>query len=86
MSSTVNPSQKQRLDWIDQTKGLAILGIIFFHFFQNYPDKLPLVSILGRNGAKIGYAAVDLTPAIFSLLRLKSIIYRKLPQTGNLGS
>ena len=60
MSSTVNPSQKQRLDWIDQTKGLAILGIIFFHFFQNYPDKLPLVSILGRNGAKIGYAAVDI--------------------------
>ncbi|MCF3607767.1 acyltransferase [Planktothrix agardhii 1033] len=60
MSSTVNPSQKQRLDWIDQTKGLAILGIIFFHFFQNYPDKLPLVSILDRNGAKIGYAAVDI--------------------------
>ncbi|VXD24687.1 Acyltransferase 3 [Planktothrix serta PCC 8927] len=60
MSSTVNPPQKQRLDWIDQTKGLAILGILFFHFFQNYPDKLHLVSLLDRNGAKIGYAAVDI--------------------------
>ncbi len=60
MSSTVNSPQKQRLDWIDQTKGLAILGILFFHFFQNYPDKLHLVSLLDRNGAKIGYAAVDI--------------------------
>ena len=60
MSSTVNSPQKQRLDWIDQTKGLAILGILFFNFFQNYPDQLHLVSLLDRNGAKIGYAAVDI--------------------------
>lgn len=60
MSTPVNTPEKQRLDWIDQTKGLAILGILFFHFFQNYPDKLSLVSLLDRNGAKIGYAAVDI--------------------------
>lgn len=60
MSTPVNTSPKKRLDWIDQTKGLAILGILFFHFFQNYPDKLHLVSLLDRNGAKIGYAAVNI--------------------------
>lgn len=53
-------SPKTRLDWIDQTKGLAILGIVLFHFFQNYPDHTSLVSLLDRSGAKIGLAAVDL--------------------------
>jgi peptidoglycan/LPS O-acetylase OafA/YrhL len=53
-------SPKTRLDWIDQTKGLAILGIVLFHFFQNYPDRTSLVSLLDRSGAKIGLAAVDL--------------------------
>lgn len=60
MSTPINISQKQRLDWIDQTKGLAILGIVLFHFFQNYPAPLPLVYFLNRNGAKVGYAAVDI--------------------------
>lgn len=58
MSST--QSSKERLNWIDQTKGLAILGIVLFHFFQNYPDRISLVSLLDRSGAKIGYAAVDI--------------------------
>jgi peptidoglycan/LPS O-acetylase OafA/YrhL len=39
---------------------VAILGIICFHFFQNYPERTELVKILDRNGARLGYAAVDL--------------------------
>ncbi|HBE21355.1 MAG TPA: hypothetical protein DEG17_24850 [Cyanobacteria bacterium UBA11149] len=58
--SNQKPGAKKRLDWIDQTKGLAILGIIIFHFFQNYPDRINLVNILDRNGARWGYAAVDI--------------------------
>jgi len=57
---STNDAAKNRLDWIDYTKGLAIIGILLFHFFQNYPDRLPLVSLLDKNGAKVGYAAVDL--------------------------
>ncbi len=49
-----------RFNWIDQTKGLAILGIIIFHFFQNYPERINIVSVLDRNLAKLGYAAVDI--------------------------
>lgn len=58
--SNQKPGIKKRLDWIDQTKGLAILGIIIFHFFQNYPDRIDLVNFLDKNGAKWGYAAVDI--------------------------
>ncbi|HAG80759.1 MAG TPA: hypothetical protein DCL61_06215, partial [Cyanobacteria bacterium UBA12227] len=58
--SNLNPTSKKRLHWVDQTKGLAILGIVLFHFFQNYPDRLGLVQILDRNGARLGYAAVDI--------------------------
>ncbi len=54
------PIQKERLNWVDQTKGLAILGIVLFHFFQNYPDRIHLVSLLDRNGARVGFAAVDI--------------------------
>lgn len=50
---------RKRLTWIDLTKGLAILGIVFFHCFQNYPDRLDWVVALDRLGAKIGYGAVD---------------------------
>jgi peptidoglycan/LPS O-acetylase OafA/YrhL len=50
----------QRLQWIDQMKGVAILAIVLFHFFQNYPDQFGLVAALNRNGAKLGYAAVDI--------------------------
>jgi len=57
--STQTESSK-RLDWIDQVKGLAILGVILFHFFQNYPKDFPLLSFLGQQGAKVGYAAVDI--------------------------
>ncbi|MGA9377862.1 MAG: acyltransferase, partial [Phormidium sp.] len=57
---STNSSPKKRLDWIDCTKGLAIIGILLFHFFQNYPDRLPLVSLLDKSGAKVGYAAVDI--------------------------
>ncbi|MBW4419406.1 MAG: acyltransferase [Myxacorys californica WJT36-NPBG1] len=49
-----------RLQWIDQIKGIAILAIVLFHFFQNYPDQFGLVAALNRNGAKLGYAAVDI--------------------------
>ena len=51
---------KKRLDWIDRTKGLAIIGICLFHFFQNYPQRLDIVSLLDRTGAKVGFAAVDI--------------------------
>jgi peptidoglycan/LPS O-acetylase OafA/YrhL len=50
----------QRLQWIDQIKGVAILAIVLFHFCQNYPDQFSLVAGLNRNGAKLGYAAVDI--------------------------
>ena len=60
MSTSQSSSVKKRLNWIDQVKGLAILGIILFHFFQNYPNRFDLISLLDRNGAKIGFAAVDI--------------------------
>jgi len=50
----------KRLDWIDQLKGLAILGIVLFHFFQNYPKDFLLLSVLSQQSAKVGYAAVDI--------------------------
>jgi peptidoglycan/LPS O-acetylase OafA/YrhL len=59
MPSSISQS-RTRLDWIDRTKGLAILGIVLFHFFQNYPDRTFLVSLFDRSGAKLGLAAVDL--------------------------
>ncbi|MEH1862505.1 MAG: acyltransferase [Nostoc sp.] len=58
--NTHNQTRQTRFNWIDQTKGLAILAIIIFHFFQNYPERSQLISILDRNGAKLGYAAVDI--------------------------
>jgi peptidoglycan/LPS O-acetylase OafA/YrhL len=58
--SSQQAASKNRLKWIDYTKGVAILGIICFHFFQNYPERTELVKILDRNGARLGYAAVDL--------------------------
>jgi peptidoglycan/LPS O-acetylase OafA/YrhL len=51
---------KKHLTWIDQSKGIAILGVVIFHFFQNFPNRINLVNILDRNGAKIGFAAVDI--------------------------
>jgi peptidoglycan/LPS O-acetylase OafA/YrhL len=51
---------KQRLDWLDRLKGLAILSVVGFHFFQNYYDDLSLVKILASIGAKLGYAVVDI--------------------------
>ncbi|MDZ8052179.1 MAG: acyltransferase family protein [Aulosira sp. ZfuVER01] len=51
---------QRRFNWIDQTKGLAIFAILVFHFFQNYPERIQLISILDRNLAKLGYAAVDI--------------------------
>lgn len=56
---TTNPSQA-RLQWIDQIKGVAIAAIVCFHFFQNYPEQVGLVTALNRNGAKLGYAGVDI--------------------------
>lgn len=55
------PSEvSNRLQWIDQIKGVSILAIVLFHFFQNYPDQFGLVATLNRSGAKLGYAAVDI--------------------------
>lgn len=58
--SAKQPTLQSRLYWIDYTKGLAILAIVIFHFFQNYPDRINLVTILDRNGARLGFAAVDI--------------------------
>ncbi len=52
--------QKKRLTWIDITKGICILGIVAFHFFQNYHDNLKIVDFFKANGAKLGFAAVDI--------------------------
>ncbi|OUL25183.1 acyltransferase [Nostoc sp. 106C] len=60
MTQNQNPQYQRRFNWIDQTKGLAILAILIFHFFQNYPERIQLISILDRNTAKLGYAAVDI--------------------------
>lgn len=60
----VNSTPKTRLDWIDRTKGIAILGIVLFHFFQNYPDRTNLVDFFNQAGAKFALAAVDLFFAI----------------------
>ncbi|QLE57019.1 acyltransferase [Nostoc sp. TCL26-01] len=57
MNNKINAT---RFNWIDQIKGLAILSIVLFHFFQNYLDRLPIIIVLDRNFAKIGYAAVDI--------------------------
>jgi peptidoglycan/LPS O-acetylase OafA/YrhL len=57
MTTTTPPKY---LAWIDQTKGLAILGIIFFHFFQNYPFQTIQINGLYHLGAKVGFAAVGL--------------------------
>ncbi|HBB35377.1 MAG TPA: hypothetical protein DDZ80_08365 [Cyanobacteria bacterium UBA8803] len=58
--SNQKTNQNNRLIWIDQTKGLAILGIVLFHFFQNYSDPIDIVKVLDRNGARLGYADVDI--------------------------
>lgn len=55
-----NTQPKNRFHWIDRTKGLAILGIVLFHFFQNYPERELLIKVLDRNFARVGYAAVDI--------------------------
>ncbi|OUL36617.1 hypothetical protein BV372_06545 [Nostoc sp. T09] len=60
MIQNQNPEYRRRFNWIDQTKGFAILAILIFHFFQNYPERIQLISILDRNTAKLGYAAVDI--------------------------
>ncbi|MEH2000403.1 MAG: acyltransferase [Nostoc sp.] len=58
--NTHSETRQTRFNWIDQIKGLAILAIVIFHFFQNYPERSQLISTLDSNGAKLGYAAVDI--------------------------
>ena len=50
----------QRLYWVDRIKGVAILGIIVFHFFQTYPRSVPIINILDANLPKVGFAMVDI--------------------------
>lgn len=59
MSGQIKTSPN-RLEWIDYTKGFAILLIVLFHFFQNYPERINIITILDRNWARVGYAAVDI--------------------------
>lgn len=73
---------KKRLHWVDKTKGLAILGIVLFHFFQNYPQRLDIVSLLDRNGARIGFAAVDIFFVIAGFNT--SYIFAKLLKLGKI--
>ncbi|OLP15563.1 hypothetical protein BST81_25470 [Leptolyngbya sp. 'hensonii'] len=61
MSEQLSPNSKPRFQWIDQAKGIAILTILVFHFFQNYPDATPLIKTLtDKIAAKLGFAAVDI--------------------------
>jgi peptidoglycan/LPS O-acetylase OafA/YrhL len=60
MTSSNAQERSNRLQWIDQIKGVAIIAIVLFHFFQNYPDQFSVVAALNHNGAKLGYAAVDI--------------------------
>jgi peptidoglycan/LPS O-acetylase OafA/YrhL len=60
MTSSNAQERSDRLQWIDQIKGVAIIAIVLFHFFQNYPDQFAVVAALNHNGAKLGYAAVDI--------------------------
>lgn len=50
----------QRLYWIDRIKGIAILGIIVFHFFQIYPQSVPIIKTLDTHLPKVGFAMVDI--------------------------
>lgn len=50
----------QRLYWIDRIKGVAILGIIVFHFFQIYPQSVPIIKTLDTHLPKVGFAMVDI--------------------------
>jgi peptidoglycan/LPS O-acetylase OafA/YrhL len=54
---TTSPPPKY-LAWIDQVKGISILGIVLFHFFQNYPLRVRWIDDLYHLGAKVGFAAV----------------------------
>ncbi len=47
--NTQNSTQKNRFHWIDRTKGLAILGIVLFHLFQNYPEGNQLIIVFDIN-------------------------------------
>jgi len=59
-ASPAKQSSSLYLTWIDLMKGTAIIGIILFHLFQNYPSSEPLVDALDRLGAKVGFAGVDI--------------------------
>lgn len=53
-------SKSEYIFWIDLVKGSAIIGIVLFHLFQNYPDPSNVIQTLARIGAKIGFAGVDI--------------------------
>lgn len=63
MKQIDSPSKASRLGymlWIDLMKGSAIIGIVLFHLFQNYPNPSSLVQSLARFGATVGFAGVDI--------------------------
>jgi peptidoglycan/LPS O-acetylase OafA/YrhL len=78
LASTKKPDN--RLRWVDQTKGAAILAIALFHFFQNYPRPSSVIADFARNGAKLGYAGVD----IFFVMAGFTITYVMASRLGNI--
>ena len=56
-SKAANP---EYIFWIDLMKGSAIIGIVLFHLFQNYPDPSRLVENFAKIGAQVGFAGVDI--------------------------
>ena len=54
-------SSNSRLGWIDQSKGIAILTILIFHFFQEYPSSFSYIDIfVDKIATKLGFVAVDI--------------------------
>lgn len=71
-------TNKNIFNWVNQTKGLAILAIVIFHFFQNYPERIQLILSLDRNMARLGYAAVDIFFVMAGFNTSYSISYKSI--------
>lgn len=58
--NTANYLSKKYLYWIDYSKGILILIIVFYHFFQNYRDGSGLVNFLYQIGNSLAFTAVNI--------------------------